>query len=193
MHAFATNYYWFYFNALQHYEAHYVGTPRPLFYSIFSAATFLLGNKALKPLEDDLAWGWSAFTTLGTYNADTGGHIILWDLNLLVRFPPGATILIPRALVRYSFVRIAAHETRYCLIQFTPAPIFKFCGNGGRSDLEFARNATRAEHEEREADRTSYADGEVPLQMLTTVAELEEVIRVYPVPPRINPAPHYPL
>ncbi|KAJ7841671.1 hypothetical protein B0H13DRAFT_1546636, partial [Mycena leptocephala] len=133
LHNFAADLYWFYFAAVERYEAHYSASPRPLFHSVFSAATFLLGNNVRQPLEDDLPWTWSALTALGNYNPDTGGHIILWDLKLLVRFPPGATILIPRALVRFSFVQIAPTKTRYCLIQNTPAPIFNFCANGDRS------------------------------------------------------------
>jgi hypothetical protein len=185
-----------YHNALQSYEGYYGASSRPLYHSIFSAATIQFGSKALKPLDDERAWGWTAFTSLGTYNPDYGGHMILWDLRLLIRFPPGTTILIPRALVRYSFVKIAAHETRYCLMQYTPAPIFGFCSNGGRSDLEFARNATRAEHDTREAERAGQSDGELPMDILSTFGDLEELgeeIRLYPVSPRTHHSPSYPF
>ncbi|KAJ7813184.1 hypothetical protein B0H13DRAFT_2382733 [Mycena leptocephala] len=78
LHAFATNVYWLYHNALQSYEGYYGASSRPLYHN------------------DERAWGWTAFTSLGTYNPDYGGHMILWDLRLLICFPPGTTILIPR-------------------------------------------------------------------------------------------------
>ncbi|KAJ7201301.1 hypothetical protein GGX14DRAFT_371250, partial [Mycena pura] len=50
----------------------------------------------------NLAWGWCAITALGNFNPDRGGHLILWNLKLVVRFPPGSTIFIPSALLRHS-------------------------------------------------------------------------------------------
>ncbi|KAJ7081652.1 hypothetical protein B0H15DRAFT_753351, partial [Mycena belliarum] len=126
MYLFAARMYKLFDEALAQYEMHYTGSERPYYFSVFSAATFHLGNKCRTMVEDDLPWGWSALTALGNYNPDKGGHIILWDLNLVVCFPPGATILIPRTLVRYSFVKVNENESRYCLVQFTPAPVFNF-------------------------------------------------------------------
>ncbi|KAJ7161446.1 hypothetical protein C8R43DRAFT_865398, partial [Mycena crocata] len=111
---------------LASYEEHYNDTRCPLLQSVFSAITFLLGTNPRIPMDDDVAWGWSAFTALGSFNSKEGGHLILWDFNIVVPFPPGSTILFPRALVRYSFVKIAPTETRYCIVQFTPAPVFHF-------------------------------------------------------------------
>ncbi|KAJ7447991.1 hypothetical protein FB451DRAFT_1054112, partial [Mycena latifolia] len=101
---------------LDTYESHYTGSARPFHFSIFPAATFALGNRALQPyLDDDIAGGWTALTALGEYNKEEGGHIILWDLNRVIKFRTGSTILIPCSLVRYSFVKIVPRETRYCL------------------------------------------------------------------------------
>ncbi|KAJ7430335.1 hypothetical protein FB451DRAFT_1060802, partial [Mycena latifolia] len=135
----------------------------------------------------DLVYGWTALTALGNYDADKGGHIILWDLNLVVRFPVGSTILIPRALVRYSFVCVGADETHHCLVQFTPAPVFNFAANGGSSDLAFARDASQKEHDYREAQRSAMNDGEFAMEMLTKVEELKDNYYCFPIPPA--PAP----
>ncbi|KAJ7116137.1 hypothetical protein C8R43DRAFT_1138006 [Mycena crocata] len=35
----------------------------------------------------NLAWGWCCITTRGNFNLDLGRHLILWDLNLVIRFP----------------------------------------------------------------------------------------------------------
>ncbi|KAJ7170641.1 hypothetical protein C8R43DRAFT_875006, partial [Mycena crocata] len=170
-------------DCLDQYESYYTGSTRPFHYGIFSAATFYLGCAARYYLDDDLAWGWTALTALGTYDPDFGGHIILWDLNLVVRFPPGSTILIPRALVRYSFVEIAPHETRYLLVQFTPSPVFRFATNGGRSDLKFARKATTKEHKVREEQREAESDGAKGMDMFAHVDELTDNYYIFPIPP----------
>lgn len=79
--------------------------------SIFAACTFNFGPRALTVPHLDfgnLSWGWCAITALGRFDPDFGGHLILWDLRLVIRFPPGSTILIPSALIRHSNVTIRA-------------------------------------------------------------------------------------
>ncbi|KAF9489949.1 hypothetical protein BDN71DRAFT_1400715 [Pleurotus eryngii] len=54
----------------------------------------------------NLAYGLCAVTALGNFNPDKGGHLILWDPHVVIRFPPGTTLLIPSALVQHSNVPI---------------------------------------------------------------------------------------
>ncbi|KAJ3750351.1 hypothetical protein DFH05DRAFT_1518501 [Lentinula detonsa] len=54
----------------------------------------------------NLVHGWCAIITLGDYNPNEGGHLLLWDLGLIIRFPPGSTILFPSALITHSNVPI---------------------------------------------------------------------------------------
>jgi hypothetical protein len=72
-------------------------------FSVFSTATFNFGPRTITfPYIDfgNLAWGWCAITALGLFDPNLGGHLILWDLKLIIRFPPGSTILIPSAIQR---------------------------------------------------------------------------------------------
>src|SRR6201996_4263351 len=71
--------------------------------SVFAACTFNFGRAVTIPHLDfaNLAWGWCAITALGKFDPDRGGHLILWDLKLVIRFPPGSTIFIPSALLRH--------------------------------------------------------------------------------------------
>ncbi|KAJ6502981.1 hypothetical protein DFH09DRAFT_1102283 [Mycena vulgaris] len=65
--------------------------------SVFAACTFNFGPHAITVPHLDfanLSWGWCAITALGNFDPDLGGHLILWDLKLVIRFPPGSTILI---------------------------------------------------------------------------------------------------
>ncbi|KAF9065256.1 hypothetical protein BDP27DRAFT_1229184, partial [Rhodocollybia butyracea] len=40
-------------------------------------------------------------TTVGNYDCNRGGHVILQGLNLVLEFPPGATAILPPAPVRH--------------------------------------------------------------------------------------------
>ncbi|KAJ7845158.1 hypothetical protein B0H14DRAFT_2358296 [Mycena olivaceomarginata] len=95
--------------------------------SVFAAATFNFGPQTVTfPHLDfaNLAWGWCTITALGDFDPDKGGHLILWDLKLIVRFPPGSTILIPSALIRHSNTSIGSHEKRFSFTQYTPRASF---------------------------------------------------------------------
>jgi hypothetical protein len=105
--------------------------------SVFAAATFNFGPATVTlPHLDfaNLAWGWCAVTALGHFDPDKGGHLILWDLMLIIRFPLGSTLFIPSALLRHSNTSIQPGETRFSFTQFTAAGIFRFVDNGFRTD-----------------------------------------------------------
>jgi hypothetical protein len=127
-------------------------------FSAFTTATFNFGPFTVTfPHIDfgNLAWGWCAITALGWFDPDLGGHLILWDLKLIIRFPPGSTILIPSAILRHSNVKIRAGESRYSFTQFTPAAIFRWIYNGCKTDkdVETSEKTTPEQREQRRQDR----------------------------------------
>nr|GAT50650.1 predicted protein [Mycena chlorophos] len=84
--------------------------------SVFPSCTFNFGPQTVTiPHLDllNLAWGWCFITAFGNFDSNKGGHLILWDLKRVIRFPPGATIAIPLALLRHSNVSIQQDETRF--------------------------------------------------------------------------------
>ncbi|KAJ7170417.1 hypothetical protein C8R43DRAFT_944932 [Mycena crocata] len=114
--------------------------------SVFAACTFNFGPRVITAPHLDfanLAWGWCAITALGNFNPDFGGHLILWDLRLIIRFPPGATILLPSALIRHSNIAIRSHESRYSFTQYTAGGIFRWIRNDFKTDEAFERTASR--------------------------------------------------
>lgn len=131
--------------------------------SVFAACTFNFGPQALTVPHIDfanLSWGWCAITSLGRFNPDRGGHLILWDLKLVIRFPPGSTILIPSALIRHSNVPIAADEFRASFTQYTAGGLFRWIRNGFQSDDDFDRKASPEEKAARAAEaETRWKDG----------------------------------
>ncbi|KAJ7723139.1 hypothetical protein B0H16DRAFT_1431096 [Mycena metata] len=142
-------------------------------FTVFAACTFNFGPHALTVPHLDfgnLAWGWCVITALGRFNPDRGGHLILWDLKLVIRFPPGSTILIPSAIIRHSNSPIAADEFRCSFVQYTAGGLFRFIRNGFKTDDAFERTATREEKMERMNEaKTRWEEG---VAMYSTVDSL---------------------
>ncbi|KAK7437701.1 hypothetical protein VKT23_018417 [Stygiomarasmius scandens] len=79
------------------------------------------------------AHGMCAITSAGNFDYKLGGHLVLWDLKLVIEFPPGTTILIPSALLLHSNIGVRAHETRYSITQYTAGGIWRWLDDGGRT------------------------------------------------------------
>jgi hypothetical protein len=104
-----------------------MGYDRPFPRSIFPACTFNLGPATFTfPHRDvrNLSFGICAITSLGQFNPKTGGHLVLFDLKVVLEFPPGATVLIPSAIVEHGNTAIALGERRYSFVQFAAGSLF---------------------------------------------------------------------
>ena len=105
----------------------------------------------------NLSWGRCVITSCGKFNADLGGHIVLWDLGLVVRFPPGSTIILPSALLTHSNVKIQPGEERFSLTQYTAGGLLRWVYNGFVSDksllARLRREGGAAEYAKWEGDR----------------------------------------
>ena len=69
---------------------------------IFAAATFNVGPNVCTYVHTDhlnFAVGWCAVMALGTFGHEKGGHLVIWDLGLVIEFPPGSLIFIPSAIL----------------------------------------------------------------------------------------------
>ncbi|KAJ7794774.1 hypothetical protein B0H14DRAFT_2392291 [Mycena olivaceomarginata] len=141
--------------------------------SVFAACTFNFGPRAICASHLDFAnlvWGWCAITALGNFDPDYGGHLILWDLGLVIRFPPGSTILIPSALIRHSNVPIRAHEQRGSFVQYTAGGLFRWVRNGFKTSEAWYSSASCTQLEEREEeDKVRWEQG---MNMLSIINDL---------------------
>lgn len=141
--------------------------------SVFAACTFNFGPRAITcPHLDfaNLAWGWCAITALGTFDPDAGGHLILWDLRLVIRFPPGSTVFIPSAIIRHSNVGILSHEMRSSFTQYTAGGLFRWVRNGFMTDEDFEKKASSQEKAERSTEAaTRWQDG---MNMFSVIDDL---------------------
>ncbi|KAH9920702.1 uncharacterized protein B0H18DRAFT_1086333 [Fomitopsis serialis] len=60
--------------------------------SVFACTTFNFGPRTCTLDHRDcgnLPFGWCAISALGDFDPQQGGHLVLWDLKLVIEFPPG--------------------------------------------------------------------------------------------------------
>jgi hypothetical protein len=124
--------------------------------TVFAAATLNLGPLVKTLVHYDLknlAWGLCAVTAFGNFNPDAGGHIILWDIKKVVRFPPGSTVLLPSAVGRHSNVAVGEHEERMSLTQFSAASLFRFVDYGFKSVGRYVKHVGEYVFQKRNEER----------------------------------------
>ncbi|KAI0039143.1 hypothetical protein FA95DRAFT_1456579, partial [Auriscalpium vulgare] len=105
--------------------------------SVFPTATFNFGPQAqTKPHRDNknIPYGWCAITALGNFDHAKGGHLILWELKLVIEFPPGSTILIPSAILTHSNTPIQDGETRQSFTQYCAGDLVRWQAYGYRTE-----------------------------------------------------------
>ncbi|KAJ7460536.1 hypothetical protein FB451DRAFT_1341308 [Mycena latifolia] len=141
--------------------------------SVFAACTFNFGPRAIcAPHLDftNLSWGWCAITALGDFDPDLGGHLILWDLHLVICFPPGSTILLPSALIRHSNVPIWDHKHQSSFVQYTAGGLFHWVRNGFKTDEDWERSVSRKQKAEHEAEKKEW--WEEGMKMFSVIDDL---------------------
>lgn len=124
---------------------------------------------------NNLSFGWCSVTSLGQFDPVMGGHLILWDLRLVVEFPPGSTVLIPSAVLRHSNTTIQEGETRYSFTQYTSGGIFRWVERKFRGEKPYwnsLRAKEKAEEEQRAAGRWAQGMG-----LYSTVEELKTMYK----------------
>lgn len=138
--------------------------------SVYPMVTFNLGPQTVCHTHKDYANfpAWCLILALGDFDPDKGGHIVFWELGLVIRFPPGSTVAVPSSCVHHSNVPIRPGETRFSMTQYASGHLFRFVQNGWKSDKDFMKNrkAWRAELERREGQRAEI------LGLYTTLREL---------------------
>ncbi|KAG6915875.1 hypothetical protein DXG01_009452 [Tephrocybe rancida] len=61
--------------------------------------------------------GLSAMTPIGNYNYKLGGHIVFYELKLIVEVVPGTTLFVPTGLLSYGTMDIQESEERMTITQ----------------------------------------------------------------------------
>ena len=105
--------------------------------SIMPTVAFNLGNRVATKRHIDsrnCPFGWCTITALGDFDASKGGHLVLWDLRMILEFPAGACVCLPSALVAHSNIPTSESEIRMSFTQYCPGEIFRHIENGFTTD-----------------------------------------------------------
>lgn len=131
-------------------------------HSVFACATVNFGPRTQCFKHRDCAnlpFGMCAITALGSFDHTKGGHLILWELGLVIEFPAGSTILIPSAVVSHCNTVIGPTETRYSFTQYSAGSLFRWVEHGCKLDGEYLSQLTEEEiaaDKERNASRWAH-------------------------------------
>ncbi|KAJ7790243.1 hypothetical protein B0H14DRAFT_3501918, partial [Mycena olivaceomarginata] len=74
----------------------------------------------------NLPFGWCAVQSMGRFDPTLGGHLILWDLKMVIEFPAGALILLPSATIAHSNVPVQDGDERISFTQFSLGGLFRY-------------------------------------------------------------------
>jgi hypothetical protein len=105
--------------------------------NVFSAMTVNFGPTVITHPHtdpDNLSWGQCIITSCGEFDTDLGGHLVFWDLGLIICFPPGSTTLLPSAVLLHSNIKIQEGKTWYSVMQYTAGGLLRWVYNGFHSD-----------------------------------------------------------
>jgi len=141
----------------------------------FPCRTFNLAKQSASVPHTDhnnLAQGWCSITALGDFNPTLGGHLVLWDLGLVVEFPPNSTILIPSSLIIHSNIAIQSDKVRYSIVQYAAGHLFRWAKNGFLTDKQWFQEATEKDKEQWEKEKMDRWQSAVA--SFTTLEELEK-------------------
>jgi hypothetical protein len=107
------------------------------------SAAFNLGKRVATKIHVDTQncpFGWCTITSLGEFDATKGGHLVLWDLGIVLEFPAGACICLPSALIAHSNIPTKENELRMSFTQYCSGEIFRHIENGFRTDRNLEKN-----------------------------------------------------
>lgn len=116
--------------------AHHPELTRNFDGSVFPAATINAGPNTVSVVHVDSGnppGGICALTALGNYDYTKGGHLILYDIKLIIEFPPGATILLPSASFRHGNTPVARGESRFSMAQYCSGGLLRWVACGFRT------------------------------------------------------------
>jgi hypothetical protein len=74
-----------------------------------------------------------AITALGNFDPDAGGHLVLYDLKLIIRFPAGCTILLPSASIKHGNIPVSLGDSRTSFTQYCPGGLLRYASWGCRT------------------------------------------------------------
>ncbi|KAJ7099132.1 hypothetical protein C8R44DRAFT_576749, partial [Mycena epipterygia] len=113
--------------------------PRNFKQSVFSCAAFNFGPRVWTFRHRDVLnvpFGLCTVQSAGPFDHTKGGHMVLWDLKLVIEFPSGALILLPSATIAHSNIPVQEGDERVSFTHFTASGLLRYVDNGFRTETE---------------------------------------------------------
>ncbi|KJA15174.1 hypothetical protein HYPSUDRAFT_149526, partial [Hypholoma sublateritium FD-334 SS-4] len=143
--------------------------------SVWAASTFNFGPKAFSKVHRDYAnlpYGWCSVTALGDFDPTKGGHLVLWELQLVIEFPPGSTVLLPSAAISHFNTPIRRGESRSSFTQYTAGGLFRWVAHGHQKASLYLKDKTPKEL--RQIAEENKARCQLGLSLFSTLTDILE-------------------
>ncbi|KAF9439749.1 hypothetical protein P691DRAFT_689879, partial [Macrolepiota fuliginosa MF-IS2] len=129
--------------------------------SVFSTCCINFGPVTTRPHRDvqNYPFGLCAIQALGMFDHTKGGHLVLWEANLALEFPAGATALIPSSLITHSNTPISGSEKRASFVQYTQGELLRYAENGGATDRALQKADPELAEKLQQHRRASWKEG----------------------------------
>ncbi|KXN82891.1 hypothetical protein AN958_01960, partial [Leucoagaricus sp. SymC.cos] len=102
---------------------------------------------------NNLAFSWCVVVALGDFNPEEGGHFVLYDLGIVVEFPPGTCFLILSVCLWHSNIPIWKNDTRASIMFYAAGNLFRFVDNEFQDKPDLAKmNADLYQQRQEEKD-----------------------------------------
>ncbi|RXW15677.1 hypothetical protein EST38_g10176 [Candolleomyces aberdarensis] len=155
--------------------------------SIYPCVAFNCGPQSITTLHFDqgnLSHGLCAVTPLGNFDWKKGGHLVLWELKLVLEFPPGTVALLPSAAVKHCNTPIQKGEERMSITQFAAGGLFRWVAYGMRSAKELgSMKASDGRNLKEKADKGVEERWMEGLSLFSTTTSLEQDYHTDQLPP----------
>jgi hypothetical protein len=75
-----------------------------------------------------------SITALGDFDSDKGGHIVLYELGMVIRFPSGSTFRLCSSSVTHANIPIQPEESRSSFVQYMAGGLARHIAYGFKSE-----------------------------------------------------------
>ncbi|TFK59938.1 hypothetical protein BDN72DRAFT_780067, partial [Pluteus cervinus] len=119
--------------------------------SVFPAASFNLGPQTVSLDHTDasnVGYGLCALASLGRFDHRKGGHLVLFDMGLMVPFPPGAVALLPSGILRHGNTTLQPGEERYSIAQYCAGGLLRWVDYGFKTAVTAQAEKPKAKKKE---------------------------------------------
>jgi len=110
----------------------------------------------------NLPFGLCAVTSLGSYDATKGGHLVLWEYRLVIEFHRVSAGLHHLACIwsDCSNVPVQLDESQYSVVQYSAGALFRWVENGFQRSHDYLQSLSEAKVSEvRKNDTNRWALG----------------------------------